>query len=73
MPNIISLDLREGDRRWDALISGNPHAYTVRSSFPWSLMGEAWCLLLSAPPPQVHGQSFTAADRVLGACMGVGC
>ena len=32
MPNIISLDLREGDRRWDALFSKEPHAYTARPS-----------------------------------------
>ena len=30
VPNIISLDLREGDRRWDALMSKEPYAYTVR-------------------------------------------
>ena len=32
VPNIISLDLREGDRRWDALFSKEPHVYTARPS-----------------------------------------
>jgi MFS family permease len=43
VPNIMTLDLREGDRRFDALMSGNPAAYTGDAVHPKNLsLFERW-------------------------------
>ena len=37
VPNIMTLDLREGDRRFDALMAGNPAAYNGEAVNPNNL------------------------------------
>ena len=37
VPNLMSLDLREGDRRFDALMAGNPAAYSGDAVHPRNL------------------------------------
>ena len=37
VPNLMSLDLREGDRRFDALMAGNPAAYSGDAVHPSNL------------------------------------
>ena len=37
VPNIMTLDLREGDRRFDALMARNPAAYTGDAVAPENL------------------------------------
>ena len=37
VPNLMSLDLREGDRRFDALMSGNPANYSGDAVHPRNL------------------------------------
>lgn len=43
VPNIMTLDLREGDRRFDALMAGTPEAYTGDAVHPKNLsLFEKW-------------------------------
>jgi len=37
VPNLMSLDLREGDRRFDALMQNNPAAYSGDAVHPRNL------------------------------------
>jgi hypothetical protein len=37
VPNIMTLDLREGDRRFDALMAGTPEAYSGDAVHPKNL------------------------------------
>ena len=37
VPNLMSLDLREGDRRFDALMANNPSAYSGDAVHPRNL------------------------------------
>ena len=37
VPNLMSLDLREGDRRFDALMADNPAAYSGDAVHPRNL------------------------------------
>ena len=37
VPNLMSLDLREGDRRFDALMAGNPATYNGDAVAPNNL------------------------------------
>lgn len=37
VPNIMTLDLREGDRRFDALMMGKPENYTGDATHPKNL------------------------------------
>lgn len=51
VPNIMSLDLREGDRRFDALIANTPDAYNGDAVAPANLsFFERWCVRQSKPP-----------------------
>ena len=65
VPNIMTLDLREGDRRFDALMAGNPAAYNGEAVAPQNLSLYERCapcclpFIYRSPLPgaHVHGPS----------------
>ena len=64
VPNIMSLDLREGDRRFDALMAANPGAYTGAAVAPQNLSFFERCALRAeetSPPPHAALLSITSA------------
>ena len=66
VPNIISLDLREGDRRWDALFSKQPHAYTARPFCRMPVLPRWGCACAqrtAAPCPTLPACLRTCAAR----------
>ena len=64
VPNIMTLDLREGDRRFDALMAGNPAAYNGEAVAPKNLSLYERCApragsLASGNPSSMHASALT--------------